>query len=121
MPASGASDCTTKRANEVRIMNVSKRKKLQKAGFKIGTVQDFLGLTDEEMAVIDLKVRLIKMLSEVRKANRMTQQHLAKLLGSSQSRVAKMEAAADEVSLDLICRALFAMGVSRRQIGKVIG
>src|SRR4051812_48180927 len=99
-------------------MNSSKRKKLQKAGFKIGTVQDFLGLTDEEMALIDLKVRLIKMLADVRKSNGITQQRLAQLLGSSQSRVAKMEAAADDVTLDLICRALFAMGVSRHQIGK---
>jgi hypothetical protein len=32
-----------------------------------------------------------------------------------------MEATSPDVSLDLICRALFALGVSRHQIGKVIG
>jgi hypothetical protein len=40
-------------------MKVKKQKRLEKAGFKVGTVQDFLRLSDEEMALIELKVRLI--------------------------------------------------------------
>jgi len=101
-------------------MKVSKRKKLQAAGFKVGTVQEFLHLSDEEMALIDLKVRLVERLKSVRKGHGMTQQDLARLIASSQSRVAKMEAAESDVSLDLICTALFALGVSRRQIGLMI-
>ncbi|HVT90746.1 MAG TPA: helix-turn-helix transcriptional regulator [Tepidisphaeraceae bacterium] len=100
-------------------MKQSKREKLKKAGFRVGTVQEFLHLTDEEMSLIELKVRLIEMLKDVRKSNGITQHDLARLIQSSQSRVAKMEAAMD-VSLDLICKALFAMGVSSGQIGRTI-
>jgi DNA-binding XRE family transcriptional regulator len=101
-------------------MKLSKRKQLERVGFQVGTIQDFLGLSDEETALIDLKVRLLAMVKAVRRSRGLTQHQLAKLLGSSQSRVAKMEAADPKVSLDLICRALFAMGISRQNIGKRI-
>ncbi|HUO07696.1 MAG TPA: helix-turn-helix transcriptional regulator [Phycisphaerae bacterium] len=101
-------------------MKPTKRKKLEAAGFKVGTVQEFLGLSDEEMALIDLKVRLVGMLKTVREARGITQHQLAKLMSSSQSRVAKLEGAAAEASLDLICRALFALGVNNRDLGKMI-
>jgi len=101
-------------------MNAAKKKKLESAGFKVGGVQEFLGLTDEEMALIDLKVRLIRMLRPAREGNGITQDELARRIGSSQSRVAKMEAASADVSLDLICRALLALGVTRQSIGKAI-
>jgi ribosome-binding protein aMBF1 (putative translation factor) len=101
-------------------MNATKKRKLEAAGFKVGTVQEFLGLSDEEMELIDLKVRLIRMLRPAREAAGITQEELARRIGSSQSRVAKMEAARPDVSLDLICRALLAMGVSRQGIGKAI-
>jgi DNA-binding XRE family transcriptional regulator len=101
-------------------MKQSKRKNLEKAGFKVGSVQEFLHLSDEEMALIDLKIRLIDLLKVARKSNQITQHDLARLISSSQSRVAKMEAGASEVSLDLICKTLFALGVSRQTIGKMI-
>jgi DNA-binding XRE family transcriptional regulator len=101
-------------------MKPSERKKLERAGFKVGTVKEFLGLSDEEMALIDLKVGLMEMLRQVRKSNGLTQHELARLIGSSQSRVAKMETGGVEASLDLICKALFALGVSRREIGRMI-
>jgi DNA-binding XRE family transcriptional regulator len=101
-------------------MKQSKRNKLERAGFKVGSVQDFLGLSDEEMALIELKVRLVGMLKTVRTQAGITQHALAKLIGSSQSRMAKMEAGGSDVSLDLICKALFALRVSRRAIGKII-
>jgi len=101
-------------------MKPSKRNKLGKAGFKVGTAQEFLGLSDGEMALIELKVRLIGMLKTVRTEAGVTQHALAKLIGSSQSRVAKMEAGGSDVSLDLICKALFALRVSRRAISKII-
>ena len=102
-------------------MKPSKKRKLQRAGFKVGTVQEFLGLSNEEMALIELKVRLVDMLREVRRSRGMRQQDLADLLESSQSRVAKMEAGDPDVSLDLIFRALFSLGVSRQELGKLIG
>jgi DNA-binding XRE family transcriptional regulator len=101
-------------------MKLQERKKLEKAGFKVGTVQEFLGLSDEEMALIELKVRLIEMLKGARKSAAMTQKELAGLISSSQSRVAKVESNPADVSLDLICKALFALGVSRQAIGKAL-
>ena len=98
----------------------AKRKRLESAGFKVGTVQEFLGLSDEEMALIDLKVRLVTMLKGAREARGITQTKLARLMGSSQSRVAKLEGACAEASLDLICRGLFAVGVTAREIGRTI-
>jgi len=101
-------------------MNTNKKKRIESAGFKVGSVQDFLGLSDEEMALIDLKVRLIRMLRPAREGTGITQNELASRIGSSQSRVAKMEAASPDVSLDLICKALLALGVTRQGIGKAI-
>src|SRR5436190_9121615 len=101
-------------------MKTSKHRKLERAGFRIGTVQEFLNLSDEETALIELKVRLVEMLTAKRKSKRLTQNDLAKLMASSQSRVAKIEAGARDISLDLICKALFALGVSRKAIGRAL-
>jgi hypothetical protein len=99
-------------------MKASKRQRLEAAGFKVGTVQEFLGLSHEEMALIELKLRLVTMLKAARQAQGITQHKLAKLMSSSQSRMAKLEGACTDASLDLICRALFTLGVTSRDIGK---
>jgi DNA-binding XRE family transcriptional regulator len=101
-------------------MKPAKRKRLEAAGFRVGTMQEFLNLSDGEADLIDLKIRLIDMLKRVRTSSGVTQQALAKSMGSSQSRVAKIEAGGADVTLDLICKALFALGVSRQALGKVI-
>ena len=49
-----------------------------------------------------------------------SQTELARRIGSSQSRVAKLEAGETDVSLDLIFRALFATGAKIGEIGKVV-
>jgi hypothetical protein len=98
----------------------SKIIKLHQAGFRVGTVQQFLNLSDGEMALIELKIRLIDRLKAVRLSAGVSQQRLAKLIASSQSRIAKMGAGSPDVSLDLICRALFALGVSRQDVGRAI-
>ena len=101
-------------------MKQSKIKKLRRAGFRVGTVQDFLQLSAGEMALIELKIRLIDRLKSARHSAGISQHQLAKLISSSQSRVAKMEAGSSDVSLDLICKSLFALGVSRRDVGRTI-
>ena len=101
-------------------MKDTKRKRLEQAGFRVGSVQEFLDLSPEEMHIIELKLSLVELLRSTRKAHRLTQAGLAKLISSSQSRVAKMEGQNPDVSLELICRALFALGVSRKEIGKKI-
>lgn len=101
-------------------MDENKRKRLEAAGWKVGDTQEFLGLTDAEMAYIDLRIALSNALRERRRAAGITQQKLAKRLGSSQSRVAKMEARDDSVSLDLLVRGLLAAGATAADIADVI-
>jgi len=101
-------------------MNRSKRDRLRKSGWAIGSVADFLGLTKVEEALVDLKLTLSRRLKEQRSRNRMSQGQLAKVLGSSQSRVAKMEAGDPSVSIDLLVRSLLAMGTTRKELAEVI-
>ena len=54
-------------------MRKSKRERLEKAGYKISDTKEFLGLTDDELAVIDLKINLIQKLRIVRRAAGVTQ------------------------------------------------
>ena len=102
-------------------MKDSRRKKLQKKGWVFGTVKDFLGLTDEEDAYIELRLKLADGLKERRASRGMTQVALAASLKSSQSRVAKMEAGDPTVSLDLLIKSLLALGASNRDLAAIIG
>ena len=92
--------------------------RLEKAGWKTVTVQDFLGLSDEDMAVIEVKVALSKRLRDQRMRSGLTQSQVAKALLTSQPRVAKMEAADKTVSIDLLVKALIKTGVSVKEIGR---
>lgn len=96
------------------------QRKLEAAGFHVGTVAEFLGLTDAEMAVIDLHLDLRDLLIAIREREGLTQTELAKRMRSSQSRVAKMERAGSDVSLDLLVKALFAAGADRKDIARAI-
>ena len=97
-------------------MNAAKKKNLEAAGFSVGNTQDFLGLTDEEMAYIEIKRSLSGHLQEKRKQKKLTQTDAAKLLHTSQSRVAKMEHADKSVSIDLLVRANLALGATPRDL-----
>ena len=97
-------------------MDEKTREKLDKKGWNIGTTRDFLGLSDEEMQIVELRSALGRMLREKRTAIGLTQTLLAERIGSSQSRVAKMETGDSSVSIDLILRSLFRIGASNRDI-----
>ena len=83
---------------------------LEAAGFRVGDAEDFLGLSEEERRLVKLRVAVCRAVRRVRMKHRLTQQQLAERLNSSQSRVAKIEAGASDVSLDLLLRGLFAAG-----------
>lgn len=100
-------------------MKKTKREGLERAGYTITDTQKFLNLS-EEMAVIDLKISLVQKLKDVRKAAGVTQKQLAKLMKSSQSRVAMLESGSSDASLELICKALFVLGISSKELGKTI-
>lgn len=93
-------------------MDDKRLKKLKAMGGRVSTVQHFLDLSNEDMAVIEARLALAKAIREQREDAGLTQAALAKSLGSSQARIAKMEGGDPQASLDSMIRALAA--VSRR-------
>jgi DNA-binding XRE family transcriptional regulator len=91
-------------------MDKKKRSALEAAGFRIGDAEDFLGLTPAERRLVELRITLSHAVRRLREKHKLTQQQLAAKLRSSQSRVAKIEGAAADVSLDLLFRGLFTLG-----------
>ncbi len=102
-------------------MKTSKRKKLEAAGWKVGSAAEFLKLTEAEEMLVNMKLALAASVKARRQELRLTQQELAQRIGSSQSRVAKMEVADPSVSMELLVRSLASLGASPTQIGKIIG
>jgi len=101
-------------------MRASKKKRLEAKGWKVGTSADFLGLTPEEEAYIEIRLRLADGLKKRRAKRGVTQVALAKSVKSSQSRIAKMEAGDPTVSIDLLVRTLLALDASKRDVADLI-
>ena len=101
-------------------MDKRKKAKLAKRGWKTGSVAEFLDLSAEEVAYVEMKLALSKELKERRVRKRLTQKELADAIESSQSRVAKMEAGDPTVSIDLLVKSLLALGVSKKELGRTI-
>lgn len=101
-------------------MKNSKKKELESTGWRVGDTQEFLELSDAEMALVDVRVSLARDLRHRRQAKKISQATLAKRVGSSQSRVAKMEAGDPSVTIDLLMRTLFSAGSTPAEIARVI-
>jgi predicted XRE-type DNA-binding protein len=101
-------------------MKATKRKRLEAKGWKVGTVEEFLNLSPEEVAYIELKHALSNSLRERRSKEKLSQVEVAKLFKTSQSRVAKMEAGDPSVSIDLLVKSLLALGASPKDLAKAI-
>jgi DNA-binding XRE family transcriptional regulator len=101
-------------------MKDTKKRALSAKGYSIGSADDFLGLTKEESEYVEMKLALTKELSKKRKRKKMTQIQLAKLIHSSQSRVAKMETGDPTVSLDLLVKTHLALGTQRKTLARMI-
>jgi DNA-binding XRE family transcriptional regulator len=99
-------------------MRKNKLKHLRAAGWKVGGAKDFLGLDEQEAALVEVKLSLVDAVKKSRQKRRLSQTDLAQRIGSSQSRVAKIEAGDPSVSLDLIVRALIATGATQQEIRK---
>ncbi len=101
-------------------MDKDKQARLASKGWKVGSAADFLGLSPEESAYVEMKLALSAALRERRRQNQLTQADLARVIASSQSRVAKMEAGDPTVSIDLLVKSLLALGVSRKELARTI-
>ena len=101
-------------------MRKDKHRRLERAGWKIGDTADFLQLSDEERRFIETKLALAAGLRHLRERQGLTQTDVARRIGSSQSRVAKMEVADRTVSTDLLLRSLFRLGANRRDVARLL-
>ena len=101
-------------------MRADVARRLKARGWKVGDTKEFLGLSGQEAAIVELRLALSRSVRERRLKLGLSQVELASRLGSSQSRVAKLEGADATVSLDLLIRGLLALGASRREIGRAL-
>ena len=101
-------------------MNKTKRTRLEARGWRVGSAEEFLGLSPEEAAFVEARLALSQALRARRLAQGLTQGELARRLKSSQSRVAKMEAGDKTVSVDLLVKALFSLGAKPRDVGRAL-
>lgn len=102
-------------------MNEAKRKKLEAAGWQVGSAEDFLSLSPQEAAYVELRLALSEGLKRRRTDRGITQATLARQIGSSQSRIAKAEASDPGVSMDLLIKALLATGATPADLARLIG
>ena len=101
-------------------MNDKRRKALEEKGFKVGSAADFLEMSPEEEAYVEIRLEISELIKIQRNRRGWTQKQLARAIGSSQSRIAKMEAGDPGTSLDLMIKALLRLGVSKQQLGTVL-
>ena len=90
-------------------MDRMRRKRLVRAGWKLGTGDQFLWLSRLEIGLVTTKLALGDAVRSLRQRRGLSQEALAERMGSSQSRVAKLEDGAPGASLDLYLRALFSV------------
>jgi ribosome-binding protein aMBF1 (putative translation factor) len=101
-------------------MTPEKREGLESAGFRVGDAADFLGLTPQENEMVEVRVSLARLVSELRRSTHMTQKQLAARIGSDPARISRLESADLSVSVDQMLEAAFALGASRKDIADVL-
>jgi DNA-binding XRE family transcriptional regulator len=101
-------------------MDRRRKEVLEAAGWRVGAAEEFLDLTAAEAALIEMKLALSAGLRDLRINKSLTQTDVARIVGSSQSRVAKMEAGDPSVSMDLLVRTLLRLGANPEIVGNVL-
>jgi DNA-binding XRE family transcriptional regulator len=91
-------------------MDAKRKARLEAAGWKVGDYAEFLGLSPDERALVEMRLELARTIRELREGAGMTQKDLAVRLNTTQPRVVKIEAAASDVSMDVLMRGFLAVG-----------
>ncbi|GAB4142084.1 XRE family transcriptional regulator [Thermopirellula anaerolimosa] len=91
-------------------MDAAKREAIEAAGWKVGDAADFLGMSEEERQLLEMRLELARAIRRQREARKLSQKQLGLILKTSQPRIAKIEQAAPDVSLDQLVRAFTAAG-----------
>lgn len=79
-------------------------------------VEELLGLTPEDLVIIEFRAALAVALQRARKRKKLTQEEAAEQIGTSQAQVSKMEGGQSSITIDRLIKALAALGVSRPMI-----
>jgi len=98
-------------------MDTAKRRALEAAGWQVSS-GDFLGLADDELALMELKLALGQAVKERRLRARMTRGDVAVRIDSGPACVDSMEAGDSSVSIDLFVYTLLALGATRRELAR---
>jgi predicted XRE-type DNA-binding protein len=101
-------------------MDSKKRRRLEAAGWRVGTVQEFLRLSDAEAELVEMHLRLTDEIKRRIEKAKISQARLAEELGTSAPRLSNM-LAGKQVSTDALVRALIVLGASVKEVGKVVG
>ena len=101
-------------------MRKQNKDKLDAAGWVVGSVKEFLGLSEADAVLIEIKLALSRSLRDRRQEHGLSQVQLAERLRSSQSRVAKMEAGDPSVSMELLVSALLLLGAGSADLSNAI-
>jgi predicted XRE-type DNA-binding protein len=102
-------------------MNADRKKRLEAAGFKFGTVGELFNLSEAEELLVEVKVALAEAIRELREVRSLSQADLARLIGSGQARVSKLERSLESTSLDTLFRCMIVLGASRQDLAETIG
>ena len=101
-------------------MKKATKQKLEKAGLKVGTVTELLGLSPEDEKIVEIRLQLADLLTRRRTAKRLTQKVVSARMGTSQSRLAVAEQGGEGTSLDYLVRGLLVVGATPKDIAKAI-
>jgi hypothetical protein len=104
----------------MKSMDKELRSRLEAAGFRETNVQDLLGLTPEEVELVETRLALSRLVKRLRAEKRLTQRAAAAMVRSDQSNLSKAEANDPEVSVDWLIRVAIALGASRQEIGRAL-
>lgn len=99
-------------------LSAKKKDRIKAMGGRVTTVEEWLVLTPEEVAVIDMKIRLGEELKARRRKRKLSQERVAKILKTSQGRVSKLEKG--QATLDQLTRSLLALGSSTKEVARAI-
>ena len=87
-------------------------------GGRVTSVEEWLDLSPQEVAAIDMKIRLGEQIKARRRKTGLSQEGLAKLLNTSQGRVSKLEKG--NATLDQLARSFLVLGGSAKEVGRAI-
>lgn len=91
-------------------METKKRKALEAAGWKFGDAEDFLEMSADERQLLETRMNIAAAIKRQRETGALSQKELGARMKTSQPRIARIERAASDVSLDQLLRTFTAAG-----------